>query len=127
MRRVRLLAFPVAAALLLVCINGTAVLAKSDRGADTIEFTFVWPAENPNLFCSGVRIVKAAPKAFTKDSEDCVYTGSAPEPGTRIFDPTWTDAGGVERHWASDYDGQIAVWAKWVIYPDGTSDIVAYY
>jgi hypothetical protein len=123
--------------------------ALAGNGAQTIHFTAVYDS----FTCTGERIDKTAPKAFTKDSETCTYTDlSQFDPaGTYAIVPRTEPVGPGETHWASDYE----YWAvgtsgpncipEWLIYGclrtavsgtivvtdngdgTGTLDVVAYY
>ena len=103
-----------------------------NNGAHTVHFT----AEYENLIggfftCAGERITKTAPKAFTKDSEDCTMTDlSTWPPGTYVGDPVYV-VNGVEYVWNSDYDGMQANLVTLIVTDngDGTGHValVAYY
>jgi hypothetical protein len=112
--------------LVVFALAGTGIasgVATAGNGADTTHFTasYTDPTFGP-VVCAGERIVKTAPKAFIKDSEDCTILNGFPA-GT--YD--CTDFGG----WLSDFDGMQAVTCTHVITDngDGTSNdhIVAYY
>jgi hypothetical protein len=98
-------------------------VATADNGAQTVHFTAAYtdPFFGP-VTCSGERIVKTAPKAFTKDSETCLIPNGFPA-GTY----TPADFGG----WFSDYDGTFTTDVTVVVTDNGdgtsTSHIVAYY
>jgi hypothetical protein len=98
-------------------------VAAADNGANTTPFmaSYTDPVLGP-VVCSGVRIVKTAPHAFIKDSEDCTILNGFPA-GTF----SCTDVGG----WFSDFDGMFTLDCTLVITDngDGTSNnhIVAYY
>ena len=109
---------------------------SSDRalnnGAHTVHFTAAYENLIGGFFtCAGERITKTAPKAFTKDSEDCTMTDlSTWPPGTYVGDPVFV-VNGVEYTWSSDYDGTQANLVTFIVTDngDGTGHValVAYY
>jgi len=109
---------------------------SSDRalnnGAHTVHFTAAYENLIGGFFTrSGERITKTAPKAFTKDSEDCTMTDlSTWPPGTYVGDPVFV-VNGVEYVWNSDYDGTQANLVTLIVTDngDGTGHValVAYY
>jgi hypothetical protein len=115
------------ALMAVVCV--TASVAVAGNGSTTTQFNASYLNARGGYFtCSGVRIVKDAPKAFIKDSETCIITDLASWPAG-----TYQNVGG----WASDYDfwtlGQlrISVSNTFVITDNGdgtgTLEISAYY
>jgi hypothetical protein len=70
---------------------------------------------------AGERIVKTAPKAFTKDSETILMSDISTWPaGTYTSDATGAfNILGVSLFWASDFDGQIAVSGTIVVTDNG--------
>jgi hypothetical protein len=100
MRKVMLLAVAVSA---LVAAGFAGNVAAAGKGAQTTHFTasYTDPVWGP-VVCAGERIVKTAPKAFIKDSEDCTILNGVPAGayGTHAC----ADFGG----WTSDYDGMSA-------------------
>jgi hypothetical protein len=112
--------------LVVFALAGTGIasgVATANNGADTTHFTasYTDPVFGP-VVCAGERIVKTAPKAFTKDSEDCTILNGFPA-GTYAC----ADFGG----WFSDFDGLFTLDCTFVVTDngDGTSNnhIVAYY
>ena len=90
-------AFPLALAVTLLAASG--VLAGN--GASTVHFT----ASYDSFTCAGERIVKTAPKGFTKDSETCTFTDVAAFPtGTYDIVGQAVPESPTQSHWASDYD-----------------------
>ena len=125
MHRYRLAVLIAATAFAVATIGfGASSVAAAANGATTIHFTasYTDPGFGPVL-CTGERIVKTAPNAFTKDSEDCTILNGFPA-GTY----TCADLG---VGWFSDYDGLFTLDCTFVITDngDGTSNnhIVAYY
>lgn len=125
-----------AAILVLAATLGTGVAGSSvafaNNGAHTIHFTAAYHVPVGGDFtCAGERIVKTAPRAFTKDSENCTITDlSSFPPGTYVGHPHYKVNG--ERHgWRSDYDGRKARSVTLVVTDNGNGtgnvDIVAYY
>jgi hypothetical protein len=100
-------------------------VATASNGAKTTHFTAAYFNGQGGFFtCSGERIVKTAPKAFTKDSETCQISDvSTWPPGTYVIPTT--------AFWFSDFDGQIAVLGTIVVTANGdgtgTMNIDAYY
>ena len=82
----------------LLSVSGA--LAKN--GATTTHFV----AAYDSFTCVGVRIVKTAPKEFTKDSETCTFTDLTEfPPGTYEIVDFWsTSPGAGETYWFSDYE-----------------------
>jgi hypothetical protein len=123
MRTIMLLALAVVA--LAVAGLGSS-LAAASNGATTTHFTAAYtdPVFGP-VVCAGERISKSAPKAFTKDSEDCTLLEGFPA-------GTYNCADEPFEGWASDYDGMLATLDctfRITDNGDGTSNnhIVAYY
>ena len=120
MKRIMLLVFAVFA---LAGAGLGPSVAAANNGANTTHFTasYTDPVLGP-VVCAGERIVKTAPHAFIKDSEDCTILNGFPA-GTF----SCTDFGG----WFSDFDGMFTLDCTLVITDngDGTSNnhIVAYY
>jgi hypothetical protein len=113
-------------AVAVLALTGAGIgssVATADNGAQTFHFTATYtdPIFGP-VTCSGERIVKAAPKEFTKDSETCLILNGFPA-GTY----TAADFGG----WLSDYDGTFTTNVTIVVTDNGdgtsTANIVAYY
>jgi hypothetical protein len=94
MKQFRLLVVPVVVVLAAVVTN----VASADNGAQTTNFTaaygFAALGQDGNVVCTETRIVKVAPKAFTKDSATCLVTDATYTPGTY-------PAAGI---WYSDYE-----------------------
>ena len=103
-----------------------------NNGAQTVHFTAAYENTIGGFFtCAGERITKTAPKAFTKDSEDCTMTDlSTWPPGTYVGDPNFI-VNGVEYSWSSDYDARTANLVTLIVTDngDGTGHValVAYY
>jgi len=92
--KLRLLTLCVA---LVAALGITATAAVAGNGATTAQFKASYDdSSGPHFECSGARIVKAAPKAFTKDSETCVISGDL----SNWPVGTYENVGG----WVSDYD-----------------------
>jgi hypothetical protein len=116
----------------LGAVGAGSSVAFAGNGARTVHFTAEYPNPIGGYFtCAGERIVKIAPRAFTKDSENCTITDlSSFPPGTYVGNPFYQVNG--ERHgWRSDYDGQRARSVTLVVTDNGNGtgnvDIVAYY
>jgi hypothetical protein len=91
-------AIALAIAATLLSVGG----AFAGNGAQTTQFA----GSYDSFTCVGVRIVKSAPKAFTKDSETCTFTDLTQfPPGTyKIVDFWSTTPGAGETYWFSDYE-----------------------
>jgi hypothetical protein len=75
--------------------------ALAGSGATTVHFTVAYSS----FTCAGERIVKTAPKAFTKDSETCTFTDLTEfAPGSYVIVPRTEPESPTESHWASDYE-----------------------
>ena len=96
MKKFRLLALFVA---LMAAVCVTASVAVAGNGANTVPWkaSYDLPGFGGHWECSGVRIVKDAPKAFVKDSETCTFSDQA----SYIAPGTYTEA---DFGWASDYE-----------------------
>lgn len=107
--------------------------ALAGNGAETTQFK---PPQYPSAIggtwtCSGVRIVKTEPKAFTKDSQTCTISNlTTLPPGTYVGDPLFV-VGGLNWFWQSDYDGQVATNVTLTVTDNGdgtgTVELVAYF
>jgi hypothetical protein len=130
--KVRLIGAGAAASVALFVAVGAAF---ADNGSQTIPFkaTYDDNFSGERFVCSGVRIVKTAPNAFVKDSEDCTIdnTNNSYPPGTYTQDNVPWVLAGVPGGWLSDYDGQETSAFTLVVTDngDGTEHmkVVAYY
>lgn len=87
----------VAVSMAAVLLSASGVLAGN--GATTVHFNVAYAS----FTCAGERIVKAAPRAITKDSESCTFTDlSEFAPGTYAI--TTGPESATASHWASDYE-----------------------
>jgi hypothetical protein len=124
-----MLAFSAALAL---AVAGTANAATAANGATTTHFTAAYLNGPGGVFtCSGERIVKTAPKPFTKDSETCTISDvSTWPPGTYPIVTTPLPPPAMWAMWFSDFDGQQAVSGTVVVTDNGdgtgTMNIDAY-
>ena len=106
-------------------------VALAGNGAYTVHFTAAYESPVGGYFtCAGERIVKIAPRVFTKDSENCTITDlSSFPPGTYVGNPFY-EVNGQRHGWRSDYDGQKARSVTLIVTDNGNGtgnvDIVAY-
>lgn len=123
-------------AVLVVVLAGAGVatgVATAGNGAKTTHFTAAYFNGQGGFFtCAGERIVKTAPKAFTKDSETCQISDvSTWSPGTYPIVTSFLPPPALSAIWFSDFDGQQAVSGTIVVTANGdgtgTMNIDAYY
>ena len=123
-------------AVLVVVVAGAGVapgVATANNGATTAHFTAAYFNGQGGFFtCSGERIVKTTPKAFTKDSETCQISDvSTWPPGTYPIVTSFLPPPALSAMWFSDFDGQQAVSGTIVVTANGdgtgTMNIDAYY
>ena len=123
-------------AVLVVALAGAGVatgVATANNGAQTSHFTAAYFNGQGGFFtCSGERIVKTAPQAFTKDSETCTISDlSTWPPGTYPIVTSPLPPPASWAIWFSDFDGQQAVSGTIVVTDNGngtgTMTIDAYY
>jgi len=123
-------------AVLVTALAGAGVatgVATANNGAKTTHFTAAYFNGQGGFFtCSGERIVKTAPKAFTKDSETCTISDlSTWGPGTYPIVTSFLPPPALSAIWFSDFDGQQAVSGTIVVTDNGdgtgTMNIDAYY
>jgi hypothetical protein len=130
LRKLWLLAVLVTA---LVGAGAATGVAAADNGATTAHFTAAYFNGQGGFFtCSGERIAKTAPKAFTKDSETCTISDlSTWPPGTYPIVTSPLPPPAEWAIWFSDFDGQQAVSGTIVVTDNGdgtgTMNIDAYY
>ena len=117
-----------------ITTDSTAGAKGQNNGAETTHFTNDYYNGPGGFFvAAGERIVKTAPKAFTKDSETILISDISTWPaGTYTLDATGTFfIFGVEYFWSSDFDGQIAVSGTIVVTDNGngtgTVELALYY
>jgi hypothetical protein len=118
-----------------VTTDPTAGAKGQNNGAETTHFTASY-FDGPGGFfiAAGERIVKTAPKAFTKDSETILMSDISTWPaGTYTLDANgqFFIPGFGLAFWLSDFDGQIADSGTIVVTDNGdgtgTLDAVLYY
>jgi len=133
LKKFRLLAlFAIMLALALVSATNAVAKDGTNNGATTgtASVAYTWYVGGGLWTCDVTRIVKTAPKAFTKDSESCQVSDVA----SLIFPPGTYDA---TLFWYSDYDyfvngtSVVPTSGKVVISDNGdgtgTVNIVAYF
>ena len=100
---------------------------KAGNGAQTGHISITYPSPIGGTWtCSGERVAKAGPSAFTKDSEDCTISDPASyfTPGIWVGMP-WTNGFAFvlfddrQWFWASDFDGRMATAITYVVSLNG--------
>lgn len=124
----------VAVLTVVLAVGGLAAgVATAGNGASTAHFTAAYDNGQGGFFtCSGERVTKTAPNAFTKDSETCTISDLSTWPaGTYTITPSPTPPPGNYAFWFSDFDGSIAQSGTLVVTDNGdgtgTMNITAYF